>query len=248
MTESLHLTLLGGWDLTGADRAPMPVSQQTQRLVALVALSRRPSREYVAGTLWPEESEHHAHSSLRTLLFRLRRRDELGGLLSITESSIALAREVTVDVDQVAACASALVAGRTCASTPDPMSLLTQGDLLPGWYDDWVHPQRERLRQLRLHALEAVAEGCRDQGRPAEALDAALAAVHIEPLRESSNRVVVGVHLQEGNVVEALRHYHYFERLLHDELRIPPTTLMTDLVRPFLATGGRRSHAALTPA
>ena len=29
-------------------------------------------------------------------------------------------------------------------------------DLLPGWYDDWVIFERERIRQWLLHALEGL--------------------------------------------------------------------------------------------
>jgi DNA-binding SARP family transcriptional activator len=233
MSELMQLTLLGGWGFNRGN-GPLPVSTLAQRLVALVALTQRPSREYVAGVLWPEESEQHAHSSLRTLIFRLRHHSDLRDLLSITESSLALTRAVTVDVTQVAACASAVIAGQDRQPSCDVLSLLTSGDLLPGWYDDWVYPERERLRQLRLHALEALAEQHRAHGRHAEALDAALAAVRIEPLRESSSRVVIEVHLQEGNVSEALRQYHYYERLLRDELHICPSNQMTEMIRPIL--------------
>jgi hypothetical protein len=35
-------------------------------------------------------------------------------------------------------------------------------------------------------------------------------------------------------VVEALRQFHRYERLLADELHIPPTEQLRDLVAPFL--------------
>ncbi|MFJ8667356.1 hypothetical protein [Streptomyces sp. NPDC093600] len=41
---------------------------------------------------------------------------------------------------------------------PAPPVLLGGGELLPG-YEEWVLLERERLRQLRLHALDALAEG-----------------------------------------------------------------------------------------
>ena len=31
-----------------------------------------------------------------------------------------------------------------------------QGDLLPGCYDDWVRPERDRLRQRAIHALHTL--------------------------------------------------------------------------------------------
>src|SRR5690242_21218853 len=47
-------------------------------------------------------------------------------------------------------------------------------DLLPGWYDDWVLMERERVRQRLLHALEALSGQLAQVGRCAEAVDAAM--------------------------------------------------------------------------
>jgi DNA-binding SARP family transcriptional activator len=115
------------------------------------------------------------------------------------------------------------------------------GELLPGWYDDWVLPERERLRQLRLHALEVSADRLAREGRYGEAVQAAYAAVHTEPLRESAHRAVVRVHLAEGNVVEAVRAYRDFrDRLVH-ELGVSPTMQMEELISgvhtPFRLSG-----------
>ena len=63
--------------------------------------------------------------------------------------------------------------------------------MLPACYDDWVLVQRDRFRQLRLHALEALCERLTASGRYGEAIDAGLAAVCAEPLRESSHRVLI---------------------------------------------------------
>lgn len=79
-------------------------------------------------------------------------------------------------------------------------------DLLPGWYEDWVLAERDGLQHLRLRALEEVAEVLLRRGRCSEALDAALAAVRRDPLRESTLRLVLRIHVAEGKRVEALRH------------------------------------------
>jgi DNA-binding SARP family transcriptional activator len=104
------------------------------------------------------------------------------------------------------------------------------GDLLPGWYDDWVLLERERLRQVRTHALEQVGVRFAAAGRHVEALEAAYAAVRGEPLRESAHRTVVRVHLAEGNVADALRAYERFRVMLADELGVQPSEHMTRLV------------------
>ena len=107
------------------------------------------------------------------------------------------------------------------------------GDLLPDWYDDWVLIERERLRQLRLHALESLAIRRLDAGRYGEAAVAALAAVSIEPLRESAQRVLIRIHLAEGNVGEAVRQYRLYRNLLSDEMGLYPSEQIETLLRPF---------------
>ena len=60
---------------------------------------------------------------------------------------------------------------------------------------------------LRLHALETASTLLTEQGRMAEAAQAALAAVQAEPLRESAARALVKVHLAEGNWGLAITRY-----------------------------------------
>nr|WP_239523336.1 bacterial transcriptional activator domain-containing protein [Geodermatophilus normandii] len=105
-----------------------------------------------------------------------------------------------------------------------------RGELLPGWHEEWVLLERERLRQLRMHALEALAGELIVAGRFGEAVEAAYAAVHEEPLRESAHRVVVRAHLAEGNVAEARHAYESFRQVLADTLGVAPTPSMTGLL------------------
>jgi DNA-binding SARP family transcriptional activator len=101
-----------------------------------------------------------------------------------------------------------------------------------------VLPERERLRQLRMHALEALADKLAAVGRLGEAIQAAYAAVHEEPLRESAHRVVVRVHLAQGNVAEARRAYDSFRDMLADTLGIAPTPHMTRLLTQVRCRAG----------
>src|SRR5437667_422329 len=104
-------------------------------------------------------------------------------------------------------------------------------DLLPDWYEDWVLIERERYRQLRLRALDALCERLTAADRLSDALDAGLAAVAGEPLRESAHRAVVRVHLAEGNVGEAIRQFRLCRRLLGEQLGIEPSERMQELIR-----------------
>lgn len=118
-------------------------------------------------------------------------------------------------------------------------SWLRSGDLLPGWYDDWVLLERERVRQLRLHALETAAQRLAVRGAHLEALQLAFEAVRLEPLRESAHRAVIAVHLAEGNVIDAVRHYEWFRAVLAAELGVAPSEHLSALVRGPVEHAGR---------
>ena len=66
-------------------------------------------------------------------------------------------------------------------------TLIASDDVLPDWYDDWIDTERERF-QIRLHALERLCERLTVERRFGEALQAGLAALRTEPLRESAHR------------------------------------------------------------
>ena len=199
-----------------------------QRLVAYLCLSRRPARPAVAGTLWPDVGEEQAHASLRSALWRLR--GAAPGLVDARGGALTLAPGVLVDVQRLQDWARQVQDPLVAAEElPWPETALL-GDLLPGWYDEWLLLERERLRQLRLHALEALACRLLVAGRHGEAAQAAHLAIAADQLRESAHRTLVQVHLAEGNVVAAVRTYQRFQALLRAELGVAPTDQMTRLV------------------
>ena len=227
-----RVTLLDGFvlDLSGRGRprAADDLPRAVQRLVAHLCLSSRPTRTATAGHLWPDVPEEQAHGSLRSALWRLNK--AAPGLVEASGGDLRLAADVRVDVRDLDAWARQAVSPCTGAEDVTPPDTVLLGDLLPGWYDDWVLLERERLRQVRMRALEAVAARLTSLGRHGEALQVAHAAVRAEPLRESAHRMVVGIHLAEGNVAEAVRAYEFFRTMLEDELGVLPTEQMTRLV------------------
>jgi DNA-binding SARP family transcriptional activator len=222
------LRLLGGFEFRRDDEAvPLPLS--VQRLVAFLALRRRAlQRLHVAGTLWIDSTEGHANASLRTALWRLQQVKP--PLVTRTSTHLGLAEGVPVDSAEMAARAQRVLAG----GPPDPADLARlagAGELLPDWYDDWVVIERERLRQLCLHALERLSADARAEARHADSTEAALAAVALEPLRESAHRAVIEAYLAEDNASEAIRHYRLFEALLESKLGLRPSARTQELVR-----------------
>jgi DNA-binding SARP family transcriptional activator len=222
------LNLLDGFHLvSAASSVPLPLS--AQRLLAFVALHDRPlQRSYVAGSLWLDSPEERAYASLRSALWRLHR----CGLPLVQSSGpqLWLDERIVVDLREAEALAHRALDG-TCAEPFDVAASALTSDLLPDWYDDWILLERERYRQLRLRALDTLCDRLVQAGRLNAALEVGLAAVAGEPLRESSHRAVIRVHLADGNVAEAIRQYRLCRRLLHGHLGLEPSDQMAELMR-----------------
>ena len=224
----LRLSLLGSFEFSCDDR-PVPIPLPAQRLLAFLALRDHPAqRQYVAGTLWMDTSDERALGSLRSALWSLRRY-ALGSVES-TSLGLRLAADVVVDLSEASALARRLLDPSTNVELVEPDWTSLLDDVLPDWYDDWVVMERERFRQLRVYALEAVCERRLAAGDFARAAEVALEAVRAEPLRESAHRALIRVYLAEGNRAQAVLHHESFRRLLYDRLGLEPTGEITALV------------------
>lgn len=217
-TTRPRLQLCGTWRLRRYGNA-VPVRPNEQRLLALLALRGSQPRTQLSGMLWPESSEAQATASLRSAIWRLRR--SIPWTLSLARSDLGLGDDLAVDAVELRRAARALIDGSdpTSDAAAWHAELLVQaGELLAGWFDDWALIERERFRQLRVHALEAHAARLATRHRYAEALDAAFTALAAEPFRESSHQLIARIHLTEGNLSEAIRAYQLYHRLLGEEL------------------------------
>jgi DNA-binding SARP family transcriptional activator len=215
------LRLLNGFVLSRAG-TEVVVTSGCQRLVALLAVNGPSGRTVTAGTLWPDVPDARASGNLRTSLWRLNR--QWPGLVQCDEQSLSLTRQISLDTVELTLRARA-VADMSAALEPGERycALIDAGELLPGWYDDWVILARERLRLLRLHALELLSERLLRAGQVVWAMESAMASVRAEPLRESAHHAVLAVHVACGNADEARRYYDQVSRMLRAELDVEPS-------------------------
>jgi DNA-binding SARP family transcriptional activator len=227
--EGTIVHLLGGLYVT-KQGILFEVPEGSKRLLAFLALRRgRVERCHAAGALWPHGTDHRASGNLRSALWRLR-----GAEIDVFEAdkwALRLRDNVRVDLHDVADCAGRLIADSPVAEDLGMAPMLIQAlDLLPGCYDDWAILERERIRQRVLHALETLSRQLARLGRYAEAVEAALVAIDVEPLRESAQRALFEVHIGEGNWVEARRGFVTYRSLVRQELGVEPSRELAELV------------------
>jgi DNA-binding SARP family transcriptional activator len=223
-----QLALLEGFTLT-RDGAEVALPTPARRVLAFLALRDQPMlRDYIAETLWIDATRDHAAGSMRSALFTLRR--ACPDVVDASNGRLVVGQGLVVDVREAITTARRLLSPTPKPSEFDLRGLPLSGDILPDWYDDWVVIERERFRELRVHALEVVCARLTSVGRFGEAMEAGLAAVRGEPLRESAHRAVISVHLAEGNRAQALAEYRRFRDLLERELAIAPSARMDELI------------------
>jgi DNA-binding SARP family transcriptional activator len=229
--KSSPAVLLFGGPCVMVNGSRLEVPDGSKRLLVFVALANgKVDRRYAAGTLWPVGTDERAAGNLRSALWRLR----CAGidLVDSDKQGLMLRPGTAVDVSVVWDWAERLADGTAAQSDLHAVNWRNAAlDLLPGWYDDWVIFERERIRQRLLHALETLSRLLVAAGRCAEAVEAAICAVSADPLRESANRVLIEAYLAEGNLVDARRAYERYRDIISRELDAEPGAELVRLVR-----------------
>src|SRR5256714_3346414 len=162
MNDPWRVSLFGG--LTARLGEQVITRFKTQMVASLFAylafhLRQAHSREILIELLWPESDTLTLRNSLSVALSSLRNQFEppgtpQGTVLRADRFSVSL-NPVTVTTD-VAAFEQALKAAARAGSTTERAQQLTravelyQGPLLPGFYEEWILPEQQRLAGLFL--------------------------------------------------------------------------------------------------
>jgi DNA-binding SARP family transcriptional activator len=245
------LSLLRDFELRYDDEH-VDVALGAQRLIGFLAFQdgKPVRRSFVSGTLWSGSTEAHAQACLRSALWRS---PVCGGtpLVCASGAHLWLSPLADVDLRRLTARAYQLLD----LHAVDPMSIDVMAevaayghDVLVGWYDEWVDPERERFRQLRLHVLDQLGELLLRAHQYAEAVQVGLVALASDELRESAHRLLVRAHLCEGNIAEALRQYRSYSTLLAAELGVRPSEAMEELISAATSAQASRPAGAVRRA
>lgn len=245
------LRVLGKFELVTNSRAADP-STNCQRLLTLLAVRDcQVSRVSAAGMLWPDATASRANANLRSVLWKLQR-----CCPEVVEASfhvIRLLPHLCVDLKEANRVARCLL-DRSVAPTPsmlsEALSCNLHHDIVPDLGDeDWLAAERERHRQLRLHALEALGEDLIAVGWHGAAVDAAQSVIRADPFRESAHLLLVKAYLGEGNQLEACRQHREYSTLMRTELGLAPTDKFLKLGRVLDSSArqdGRRGSRAVS--
>lgn len=260
MPATCRIELLGGLRvLRGGEVVTHFDTRRAAVLLAFLALrpGRAQSREMLAELLWPDEDPAATRPRLRQTLSTVRHLLEPGGSPSPIEGDHSqvqlLPSAVRTDVAQFNGCLQA--ASSTAEHVERARSLseavaLYRGELLPGFYDDWVLTERARLHEAYLQALLDLAAAKAGAGDAAGGLELAQHAVRTDPLREDAHRCLLRLYSAAGRVPDMLRHYRDLTRLLREEVGASPsaaTQALYEELRQSATTGASEGAQARPP-
>jgi predicted ATPase/DNA-binding SARP family transcriptional activator len=237
---TLRIRLLGTFDLVYGDKQVTGVNTPRQQSVLAYLLLHRDApqlRQHLAFHFWPDATEAQARNNLRQTLHALRRSLPNADLFLQADTNVLRWRPDAPFQLDVAEFERAVALAATADSPPDgdaPRAALEravtlyQADLLPSCYDEWIAPERARLRQRYLDALGQLIQVLEDQHDfPAAAGYARRWTTH-DPLNEEAYRRLMRLQAQMSDRAGAVRTYHVCAGTLERELGIAPSAETTD--------------------
>ena len=188
-------------------------------------------RQRLAYLFWPNATEAQARNNLRQTLYQMRRVwPAVDQFLAMDAHALGWQAEALVDVD-VSAFESAVARADAAERNVDleaAQFALTQavdlyrGELLPGSYDEWIEPERDRLRQAHRAALVRLLRLHEARRDYLGAIQRAEQVCRLDPLDEGATVSLMRLHALNGDRASALRVYRECEAVLHQELTVAP--------------------------
>jgi DNA-binding SARP family transcriptional activator len=222
----------------GDQEIPGLGSRKVQELLAYLILvwERAHHRETLAETLWGgdtpgSEPKKHLRQALWQLRQALRHTNQKEPILLVDSEWLQVNRGAGVwaDVwdfeqslsDTRGISGEALSEGQVLRLRRG--ADLYRADLLEGWYTDWFVYERERLRNLYLHALDKLLAHSEAHGLTEDGLFYGERILAHDRAHESTHWRMMRLHLLAGDRTRALRQFDRCVVALREELDIEPS-------------------------
>ncbi|MEU7889204.1 BTAD domain-containing putative transcriptional regulator [Microbispora bryophytorum] len=254
----MRLNVLGPMELVVAGQA-VPAGPPKQRaLLALLVMNadRVLPADVLTDRLWGGSPPASAQGSLQVYVSNLRRRLEPGRKAGAPATVLVSAADGyglmtggigldTRDFDVLVSTGSGhLGEGRheqAAAVLTEALALWRGDAYADARSEEWARPEIARLEQLRLDAVEGLAEALLGLGRHTDVVARLEPFVHDHPLRERAWELLALAHYRSGRQAAALACLRRVREVLAGELGIDPGPRLRELETAVL-----RQDAALT--
>jgi WD40 repeat protein/DNA-binding SARP family transcriptional activator len=219
----LEIHLLGQFSLNLDGKSVELPSRPAQSLLAYLALTEGIAhrREKLAGLLWPDIADADARRNLRRALWHIRKVLEGQAPLRADDISVAF-----VDGPQV------WVDARTAVqklSSERPVEELVRavsaygGELLPGFYDEWIIVERERLQAAFESRIKLLLDRLVEGGRWADVLEWGERWIALAGAAEPAYRALMAAYAGQGDLAGVGHSYQRCTEAMQRSLGVEPS-------------------------
>jgi predicted ATPase len=226
----LEVRLLGNFDVRRDGKPFAITSRPAQSLFAYLVLNAGTAhrREKLAGMLWPDSLEETARDNLRHSLWRVRKalaQQPTNEYLLTDDMSISFNASADYWLD---AAELERVSESTSADALMPVLSAYQGELLPGFYDEWVVLEREHLQSVFEHKMARLLALLQDENRWLETLDWGERWIKLGQKPEPAYRALMSAHAAKGDMSKVAATYERCAKSLR-EFGIEPSEQTKEL-------------------
>jgi len=239
----LEVRLLGQFTVQLAGVPVELTARPAQSLLAYLLLNPvAHRRERLAGLLWPDSSEANARRNLRQALWQIRRAlgDQADTLLLVDEITLAFNTDshYALDVERIAHPLD------DATTVDDLMGAVAAyaGELLPGFYDEWVQLERDRVQAQFERKLNLLLERLVDAHRWTDVLSWGERWIALGYTPEPAYRALMIAHAGLGDQSSVADVYHRCVEALARDLDVEPSAQTSALYEKL-----RAGEVALKP-
>lgn len=222
------------------------ISSKKMKLLAYLILECDfpQSRRKIAFDFWPESVEKQALSNLRKLIHELRGyHPQIDRFLKITSEYLMWKDEwpFCSDVREF----EQLSQGQTLYELRKAEELY-RGELLPGFYEEWLHSKREKLAQMHVKVLEKLVFQLENQKEYSTAIVFARKLLLHNQLNEEYYRILMRLHAMNKDAVGIVTTYEQLQFFLGNEFGIAPDEESLQLYRRLTQVRTKHSNELIT--
>jgi DNA-binding SARP family transcriptional activator len=229
----LKITLLGQFLVEKEGQSIEIASRPAQSLLAFLALSAgtKHQRAKLAGFFWPDSTESNALSNLRHTLWRLRK--AIGSEYLLTGNQV-IAFDQQADHWLDAAILDQRLPEDTSVDDLIASVSAYRGEFLPGYYDDWVILERERLQGVFERNMKRLLDRLVDQQRWDDVLLWAERWIAFGQAPEPAYRALMVAHSGLGDISGVEGVFQRCVAVLDQELGVEPSAETRDLYEQLM--------------